>query len=1509
MRQFNLRLFGVLVAIVVVFGTGIYKLHDYQVKENAPVFLGEARHAVEEAEQAKADKNPEKAGKAYGLAFKKYEEYLKFAPYDIDALEEYGLLLADLRSYNMARDRLEEVLRRAQSAGEDRPKIRRRLVDMAIEIGQLCQDPRFVPDAAERSRQTARWYGVARDHLENYLLQESPDDAELLELLGRCQAAGGEYKAAAKSFRRAIDSAPHLVEAYPRLAGLLRLRLNGAKEADEWMEKLVGANADSYTALLLSAAYLKENGSLEQAQEQAVRALDLADKALAEAEGALKATPNDPPWETKRDAASRNRRQGLLLAARCALEAANRSSEEQKKEVGAEEHYQQARQYVERGMALYPEDAEMYTTLADIEIRSGLAEKASRADRAARAVAALRKGLAPTHNAPVILLRLTELLIDADRTDEASKVLEQLREAKVEPALSSYLEGRIYFARGDWSRAIRSFDEARSGLSGLASWAHLVKQVDVWLGRCYGELGNPDQEQAAYRRAINADPTFALAKAYLAQSLLNTGMVESAWTEFQRMKKLGKTPAGAAIPLARMLILRNLRLNSAQRDWSQAEILLDELAKAEPDSVQIPLLRSEILVAQNRVPDAEELLRKARDKTPQKVELWTQLVSLAQRAEDWKQVESLLDEAGQKLQQPGDQVDLRLARARYLVRRYGTDAKRQLRELAEVPADGYSDADRVKLWNGVLNVARQAGDIEEARILCQRIADKQPNNVQVRFMLFELALQADDDTGMQKALADVQSIEGKGPLWHYGEAVRLSLLARSSKGSDSRLDEALAHLARARESRPSWSRVPLLAAGIYDQQKQSARALENYQRAIELGDYNPVAIRRAAQLLSQQGRYSEARDVIRVLEGRPVPLSDELENIKGQVEFRLGNLDSAVELARKGALNSKDFRDFIWLGQVLDAKRRQLQAEGNKALAQQLMGETEQALRHAVELSSQTAETWVPLIGFLGATEQRDKAEEAIQQAREKLPPDQAPLALAQCYAAIGQFDAAQEQYAGALAAAPNNSSIVRTVAEFYWRIGKYKQAEEQLQRIISGKVKAQQADVMWARRLRALILLNQGGYQSLQQAQELADENLKLDPSSIQDRRLKATVRASIPGHTADAARLFEEIIRGRQGAVADDKFNLAKLLLAQGNWAKYLSTMVNLLSEHGDDPRYLQFHVNALLDREPGNAESWLERLEKIAPDQFATVSLRAELLFRRGKYQQTIDLLKEFVDRPAAQPPDRASRLRLAGERLEQFPRQIPGAEREVWGPRFVREAELLFRSYVDARPSQEILLVAFLARLGLIDDSLNVLERLWPGSNPVMIAQVTVPLLRAENISSEQIQRGEKVLQAALKKYDRAIPLLLVLADTYTTYERYDEAEPLYREILKKNETNPVALNNLAVLLAFQRVKLDEALRLVNRAMEISGPVGSMLDTRATVYLALGQPDKALADLKEALAEAAAPVRLFHQAQAYDQARDEEHALDALKKAQKAGLTAEMLQPPDRRAYKKLLKLLR
>ena len=81
----------------------------------------------------------------------------------------------------------------------------------------------------------------------------------------------------------------------------------------------------------------------------------------------------------------------------------------------------------------------------------------------------------------------------------------------------------------------------------------------------------------------------------------------------------------------------------------------------------------------------------------------------------------------------------------------------------------------------------------------------------------------------------------------------------------------------------------------------------------------------------------------------------------------------------------------------------------------------------------------------------------------------------------------------------------------------------------------------------------------------------------------------------------------------------------------------------------------------------------------------------------------------------------------------------------------------------------------------------------------------------------------------------------------------EAENFYREVLEKNPGHAVALNNLAVLLTLQGKKLDEALSLINKAIEITGPLGSMLDTRACVYIAQGNAEKAVSDMKECIAD--------------------------------------------------------
>jgi tetratricopeptide (TPR) repeat protein len=161
-----------------------------------------------------------------------------------------------------------------------------------------------------------------------------------------------------------------------------------------------------------------------------------------------------------------------------------------------------------------------------------------------------------------------------------------------------------------------------------------------------------------------------------------------------------------------------------------------------------------------------------------------------------------------------------------------------------------------------------------------------------------------------------------------------------------------------------------------------------------------------------------------------------------------------------------------------------------------------------------------------------------------------------------------------------------------------------------------------------------------------------------------------------------------------------------------------------------------------------------------------------------------------------------------------------------------------------------------------------------------------------------------VQAAETKFERVPRLLLVMADLRTRQELYSEAAVLYREILQKEPDDPRALNNLAVLQALQRVKLEESLKLVNHALEVAGPLGSMLDSRATVYLAMNNAEKAIEDMNDAIAEQDSPERLFHRAQAYELAGEDGKAKTDLDAALKKGLRKESLQPLEVPAFEKL-----
>jgi tetratricopeptide (TPR) repeat protein len=167
--------------------------------------------------------------------------------------------------------------------------------------------------------------------------------------------------------------------------------------------------------------------------------------------------------------------------------------------------------------------------------------------------------------------------------------------------------------------------------------------------------------------------------------------------------------------------------------------------------------------------------------------------------------------------------------------------------------------------------------------------------------------------------------------------------------------------------------------------------------------------------------------------------------------------------------------------------------------------------------------------------------------------------------------------------------------------------------------------------------------------------------------------------------------------------------------------------------------------------------------------------------------------------------------------------------------------------------------------------------------------------------------ERRLQSALQKSPELLPLWSALAFLRHIQGRYDEAEVLCRQVLDKDPHNIAALNNLAWLLAFKSSQgPQQALELVQRAYQVIGPHPRLLDTRAVIYLALGQINLALKDLEDVLAESPEPSTYFHLAQARLLTNNRQAAGEALRQAKNRGLkeTSRSLHPLERVTYQHL-----
>ena len=179
--------------------------------------------------------------------------------------------------------------------------------------------------------------------------------------------------------------------------------------------------------------------------------------------------------------------------------------------------------------------------------------------------------------------------------------------------------------------------------------------------------------------------------------------------------------------------------------------------------------------------------------------------------------------------------------------------------------------------------------------------------------------------------------------------------------------------------RPDWPQVPLGLAQVAELEGNTENAIVHYRQAVELGDHRPAVVRQLVQLMYQQRRYREAEEVVSSLQEQ-APISTEVQKLAAEIALLNLNPGRALEWAQKTVSEeSKDYRDYIWLGQFLWAVGRKTEAEP--------------VLRRAVKMAQTAPDAWVTLVQYLSRRGRAKEAEDTIAQAAAAIPTNKSQLA------------------------------------------------------------------------------------------------------------------------------------------------------------------------------------------------------------------------------------------------------------------------------------------------------------------------------------------------------------------------------------------------------------------------------------------------------------------------------------------------------------------------------------
>jgi tetratricopeptide (TPR) repeat protein len=278
---------------------------------------------------------------------------------------------------------------------------------------------------------------------------------------------------------------------------------------------------------------------------------------------------------------------------------------------------------------------------------------------------------------------------------------------------------------------------------------------------------------------------------------------------------------------------------------------------------------------------------------------------------------------------------------------------------------------------------------------------------------------------------------------------------------------------------------------------------------------------------------------------------------------------------------------------------------------------------------------------------------------------------------------------------------------------------------------------------------------------------------------------------------------------------YNMAAVYQAQGRFDEAAQTLSDLLKKtEKSDNSYTQAERN--------NRAVFLERLGTVYRDQ--------------DKYNEAIETFRKMTT--------------LGDDNAVRGYQQIIDTYREAkqW-----QQATIVAKEATQKLPNDRGLQMVYAAQLadtGAADKALAEVQSMLKGKGDDRDVYITLAQMNTRLKRWDDAQHAlDKAEQLSSKPDDKEYVYFL-RGSSFEREKKYDLAEEMFRKVLASDPQNAMTLNYLGYMLADRNMKLEEALGLVKKAVELEPSNGAYMDSLGWVYFRMGKYELAEEELVKA-----------------------------------------------------------